>query len=540
MERKYILNEPGLIILGDFNLPLELDMDLHNHNASEVARARALAESLKARGLVDSWKNTDDRYTFRTGESRLDRIFYRLDRPYKENLETIWTFTNSDHCLLRLSLSIDKERYQKSRVIALPTYLLDNKEAVSLINEKMTESVSNCRDHWDAGFKLEYLKMSLRTAVGEVAKIHNRKQKGELESIQRDIVSRMNRRKFLPLYAHDENNLQIEALSERRNLLLGERSKKLAEKAKTKWFYEGEKVNKYFLNLMQKHRSNVEIEKLVTHRGEVTNEKDINEEVSNFYKELYESGVRSEPDDTFLSNITKARDEDVNKVTHPIYKDELYAILLTCADSAPGPDSIPYSYYKHFWPFFGDVLTQMWNQCVAGGDLPASHKTSLLRLLPKMDKDLTKLTNWHPITLSNCDHKLITKCLAHRLTNAVRKCLHPSQTAYLPGQQFQDNLRVVNIVNKESPDSLIVSLDAKKAFDSVSHDYIRKVLEAFGLGDFVSIFNILYNNQKVNIALNNNILEGYEIRNGVKQGDLLSCILFIMCMDPLIRNIEDN
>jgi hypothetical protein len=41
---------------------------------------------------------------------------------------------------------------------------------------------------------------------------------------------------------------------------------------------------------------------------------------------------------------------------------------------------------------------------------------------------------------------------------------------------------------------------------------------AFGLRDFVPIFDILYNNQKVNIALNGNLLDGYEIKNGVKQG----------------------
>ncbi len=40
--------------------------------------------------------------------------------------------------------------------------------------------------------------------------------------------------------------------------------------------------------------------------------------------------------------------------------------------------------------------------------------------------------------------------------------------------------------------------------------------------------------------MNGRKLDGYSIRNGVKQGDSLSCILFIMCMDPLIRNIEAN
>jgi hypothetical protein len=40
--------------------------------------------------------------------------------------------------------------------------------------------------------------------------------------------------------------------------------------------------------------------------------------------------------------------------------------------------------------------------------------------------------------------------------------------------------------------------------------------------------------------VNGEVIEGYQIKNGVKQGDSLSCILFILCMDPLIRNIEMN
>jgi len=384
--------------------------------------------------------------------------------------------------------------------------------------------------------------MALRTSVGEVNKKVSKKQKDELEAIQRDIVGRMARKKFLPLYAHDENETQLELLFAKRNLILEEKSKKLAEKAKTKWFYEGEKANKYFLNLLQKRRANVAIDKLITNRGEVTDENTINEEIALFYKELYESGgpTMQAADETFFSNVMKVREEDAGKVTAPILKEELYAVLLTCEDSAPCPDGIPYSYYKHFWSLFGDILVQTWNDSLQGKDLPASHKKSILRLLPKVDKDLTKLTNWRPITLSNCDHKLITKCLSKRLTQVVKGCLHPSQTAYLQGLQIQDNLRVIDIVKKQAPESLIVSLVARKAFDSVSHDYIRRLLTEFGLANFVPIFDILYDSQKVNIAVNGNLLEGYEIKNGVKQGDSLSCVLFIMCMDPLIRNIEGN
>jgi hypothetical protein len=102
----------------------------------------------------------------------------------------------------------------------------------------------------------------------------------------------------------------------------------------------------------------------------------------------------------------------------------------------------------------------------------------MLCLLPKVGKDLTNLTYWRPITLFNCDHKLITKSLARRLTSVIASKLHLNQTAYLLGKQIQDNLRTIKIVNRNVPNSLLVALDARKAFDSVSHDYIRKTLKA--------------------------------------------------------------
>ena len=92
----------------------------------------------------------------------------------------------------------------------------------------------------------------------------------------------------------------------------------------------------------------------------------------------------------------------------------------------------------------------------------------------------------------------------------------------------------------DSIDGLLVSLDAKKAFDSVEHSYIEKCLEKFGLKKFVPIFRILYKDLRSDIIINGEVVKGYKIKRGVKQGDALSCILFIMCMEPLLLNIESN
>jgi hypothetical protein len=538
LESKYILNEPDLIILGDFNLPFETEM---LNSVSERARARLVSEYFSTLGLIDCWKSGDNRITLKGGQSRLDRILYRITGDFTETLTTDWTFTISDHCLLSLCLKPNHHFKQKNRrVTSLPTYILNIREEKQKITEGLNEFKLMINENWSAQIKLEFLKTGLRTVVGECLKDRHKREREELDRIQVELEQKMICKRTITLRAMEENLREIDILFNKRNQILEEKCETLATKAKTKWFHEGEKANKYFLNILRKRGAAVNIEKIDTENGHVTDESLIKEEVKKFYKELYEQGGTTNVEENFFQFNEKIPAERATRLTITIGKEELLQTLKSCKDSAPGPDGIPYSYYKHFWDIFGDILVQSWNESLLTGQLPPSHSTSILRLLPKEGKDLTKLTNWRPITLSNCDHKLFTKCYANRLTGILADYLHPNQTAYLPGKQIQDNLRLIDILNKTAETPVIVALDAKKAFDSVTHDYIRRVLKEYGLENFIDIFNLLYKEQKVDIALNNDIISGYEIKNGVKQGDSLSCILFILCIDLLIRNIENN
>ena len=70
----------------------------------------------------------------------------------------------------------------------------------------------------------------------------------------------------------------------------------------------------------------------------------------------------------------------------------------------------------HLWP----ILLNAWNYSLDTGVLTHSHESSYLKLLPKEGKDLNLLKNWRPITLSNCDFKVITKTFALKLTDGVK------------------------------------------------------------------------------------------------------------------------
>jgi hypothetical protein len=131
------------------------------------------------------------------------------------------------------------------------------------------------------------------------------------------------------------------------------------------------------------------------------------------------------------------------------------------------------------------------------------------------------------------------------VAKVLDKLIHPCQTAYVPGRIVQDNLRMFDFYNtyckENNIDSLLISLDAKKAFDSVSHKYLHRVLEAYGFSEeFISTIKLLYKDIKANILVNGYKSAMIKILRSVKQGDALSCALFILCIDPLIRKIQNN
>ena len=271
----------------------------------------------------------------------------------------------------------------------------------------------------------------------------------------------------------------------------------------------------------------------------------IDKMVETYCRRLHEKGDSKKCDgqliDNFLRNINKIDDKNITDIDVPLTANDFFKTLKTCKDSSPGPDGIPYSIIKLTWSYFGPILIDAWNYSLSLGKLTHSHENSYLKLLPKDGKDPKVLKNWRPITRSNCDFKIITKTLASRLTDGLKEVINPNQTAYIKGRQITDNLHLLQYsieMAAENNDSLmVVSLDAEKAFGSIEHWYICKILEKLGLFKFKTIFNILYRNQQVSIQLNNRCAVKYNIKNGVKQGDALSCILFILGIEPLQKNI---
>ncbi|GBE60873.1 reverse transcriptase domain containing protein [Babesia ovata] len=83
-----------------------------------------------------------------------------------------------------------------------------------------------------------------------------------------------------------------------------------------------------------------------------------------------------------------------------------------------------------------------------------------------------------------------------------------------------------------------VWIDVMKAYDSIDHDYLAQVIENLHLPGWLSLF-IKQTVKKWNIEIrwHNNTLMHKKVERGILQGDSLSPLLFVLCLDPLSRHL---
>ena len=113
---------------------------------------------------------------------------------------------------------------------------------------------------------------------------------------------------------------------------------------------------------------------------------------------------------------------------------------------APGSDGLPYeALSRHsmsaFWSILGPLLVESCNGALASDTdegllLTRSQRSGVIQLIHKGGgKPLDDVNGYRPITLLNCDYKLVARVLVQRLTPAAEAVVDPGQTAFLPGTQ---------------------------------------------------------------------------------------------------------
>jgi exonuclease III len=556
-DQKIEYPEAKVILGGDFNLVLGQEDSVNRSTSNAEKRSRKfILEQNQLLGLKDSFRinNQKGGYTWSRQNcmSRLDLILLSVETTtlgVKSKID--WGFDVSDHAMLETTFKVKSTVSKGKGLYRVNTKVLENNVTLDEVKRELTFQLSHIPAHWNPHQKLDYVKMSIRSTIGFITGKQAKREESDKKAIvnQLNLLRQFKETSLTNNYMSGTNIEELDGaivqLEMEYQAYLDEKAKFLIRRSGAKWYEEGERSNSYFLNLISKREEQTLISRLDSENGLLTDQTEIADHIVSFYQELYSEKTTSDNFDDLFAEVPQLSNDDRRTIDQPVTLEELKTTLTECDESAPGPDGISYLIYKKLWTEVGEYLLNAWIYSNEIGCLPEDQRVSCITLLPKAGKDLNRIENWRPITLTNCDLKIFTKLIANRVSKILDKIISPAQTAYIPGRVVQDNLRVFdfykNYCKTHNVDGLLISLDAKKAFDSVSHKYLHETLRRYGFSNiFIETVQLLYKDIKASIMVNGFRTVMINIARSVKQGDALSCALFIICIDPLIRKMESN
>ena len=115
----------------------------------------------------------------------------------------------------------------------------------------------------------------------------------------------------------------------------------------------------------------------------------------------------------------------------------------------------------------------------------------------------------------------------------MHEIIHTDQKGCVKNRYIGENIRliedIIHNIENDNADSIILLQDQEKAFDRVEWDWLFSTLRYFGFGEkFIGWLVTLYKNAKSSIMTNGLQSAYFDITRGIRQGDSLSALLYII------------
>ena len=95
--------------------------------------------------------------------------------------------------------------------------------------------------------------------------------------------------------------------------------------------------------------------------------------------------------------------------------------------------------------------------------------------------------------------------------------------------------------NASKLDGLLLLIDFRKAFDSIDHEYIYKVMEGLNFGkDMIEWVRLFLTERVAHLLLGGHLTLKILLEQGVTQGDIISPFIFIIAVEILLIKITKS
>ena len=194
------------------------------------------------------------------------------------------------------------------------------------------------------------------------------------------------------------------------------------------------------------------------------------------------------------------------------------------------------------------VLCRLYNSVMKLEVIPESWKRGIIVPIHKgHNNSKSALENYRPVTLLSVILKLFEKVLHNRITLFLSKSniIFPN----MQQQGFQTNLscisaaytvqEVIQYNLDQGSCTYAAFMDIKRAFDTVWHNALFVTLHDLGIqGKLWRILMELYNGLQSSVSLNRKHSQWFPVKQGVRQGGVLSTFLYLVFVNDLLEEIQ--
>ena len=237
-----------------------------------------------------------------------------------------------------------------------------------------------------------------------------------------------------------------------------------------------------------------------------------------------------------------------NELNYSISMDEVSRVIKRLKNNkSSGPDSLIYEMIKHGHQLLTKPILQLFNKVLVSGSFPERWSISMLKPLFKGNGSKLDPTKYRGISLMSCMGKIMCSVLNNRLSKFLeeRKILHKAQIGFKKGCRTTDHIFVLQsivhkYINKFKSSGAgkkylyTAFVDFSKAYDTVWREalYYKLITNEIS-GNFLDVIMSIYKNYRLQIKLPEGLTEPIETNVGLKQGCVLSPLLFNFYINDL-------
>ena len=193
------------------------------------------------------------------------------------------------------------------------------------------------------------------------------------------------------------------------------------------------------------------------------------------------------------------------------------------------------------------LLTLILNKIFDSGNFPEEWALGVIVILFK-ESTKSDLNNCRGITLLSMLGKILIGILNNQLLGVMNKfeTLTESQARFRQGYRTTDHLFTLTTLidcctTKNKKPLFLCFIDFRKAFDKVDNELLWRKISNYGAGGkFLNIIKSMYEKVKSCVRSKNGLTNFFSYTRGVRQGCLLTPLLFSLYLNYLVECLERN